>query len=241
MNDCQLGNVTNMQSRDSFVGSAVGTIDTAELDDSAVGIAVHVASVTTQQMRHGGKMAKLTVQYLRRNVSVVSGSGGNVLVLAGPDGKLIVDGGFAASKDQMSEAFDSISTEPLRFLINTHWHCDHTDGNEWIHGAGATIFAHEKSLLRMHHKQSIPGFAGVYPPSPPAALPTVTFDRTKELEVNGQKLFLARYTPYSTAVIFEANVKAPASRPSRAANASEIIWTGRISSMGCRTSQTAGT
>jgi glyoxylase-like metal-dependent hydrolase (beta-lactamase superfamily II) len=156
------------------------------------------ANVTTAQMRAGGRLAKLTIQPLRKNLSLILGSGGNVLVLPGRDGKLVVDSGLATSKSQMSRALKSLSADPLRVLINTHWHFDHTDGNEWMHAAGATIFAHEKTLTRMQHRQFIPEFEGVYPPSPSGALPTVTFDRSKTLNTNGQEITLTRYTPAHT-------------------------------------------
>lgn len=156
------------------------------------------ANLTTAQMRAGGQVAKLTVQHLRSNISVVSGSGGNILVLPGKDGKLIVDSGLATSEIQISDAFRAISPDPLRFLINTHWHFDHTDGNEWMHEGGATIIAHEKTLTRMRGHQTIPEFTGVYPPSPSGALPTVTFEHTKTLGANGQQILLNRYTPAHT-------------------------------------------
>jgi glyoxylase-like metal-dependent hydrolase (beta-lactamase superfamily II) len=127
------------------------------------------ANLTTAQMRAAGKVARLTIAPLRNSVTLISGSGGNVLVLPGDDGKVVVDSGLATSKTQMSEAFRSISSDPLRSLINTHWHFDHTDGNEWMHAEGAAICAHEKTLTRMQHLQSIPEFEGIYPPSPPGA------------------------------------------------------------------------
>lgn len=165
---------------------------------SNVRAAEYKAALTTAQMRSSGASAKLTIQRLRNNVSVILGSGGNVLGLPGPDGILVVDSGFATSRMQMSAALRSISTQPLRLLINTHWHFDHTDGNQWMHDAGATILAHEKTLSRMQHKQYIPEFEGVYPPSPAGALPTVTFDDAKALEVNHQRLSLRRFTPAHT-------------------------------------------
>jgi len=168
------------------------------LADATVDLAAQEAGLTTAQMRMGGKVAKLSIQPLRNNVSLISGSGGNVLVLSGPDGKLVVDSGLATSRPQMSRALGSISARPLKVLINTHWHFDHTDGNEWMHAAGAEIFAHAKTLTRMQHKQFIPEFEGVFPPSPQAALPTVTFESSKTLESNGQKISLARYTPAHT-------------------------------------------
>jgi glyoxylase-like metal-dependent hydrolase (beta-lactamase superfamily II) len=156
------------------------------------------ANVTTAQLRAGGAKAQLSVKLLRRNVSMVSGSGGNVLVLKGKDGKLAVDSGFATSKVQMEKAFAGISDDPLKLLVSTHWHFDHTDGNEWMHAAGATIVSHSRTLDRMSHRQVIPEFEGIYPPSPRGALPTVLFEHTKVLQVNGDELRLARHTPAHT-------------------------------------------
>jgi glyoxylase-like metal-dependent hydrolase (beta-lactamase superfamily II) len=98
----------------------------------------------------------------------------------------------------MSEALESIAACPLQFVVNTHWHFDHTDGNEWMNAAGATIVAHTKTQIRMEHDQAIPEFEGVYPPSPSDAQPSVTFKRNKALEVNCHKLELTRYTPAHT-------------------------------------------
>jgi glyoxylase-like metal-dependent hydrolase (beta-lactamase superfamily II) len=187
-----------MPSRRGFIKSALGTAAALMLADAAAEVAAQEADLTTAQMRKGGKVAKLSIQPLRNNVSLISGSGGNVLVLTGPDGKLVVDSGLATSRPQMSRALQSISAEPLKFLINTHWHFDHTDGNEWMHAAGAKIFAHSKTLARMRRKQFIPEFEGVFPPSPKGAMPTVTFESTKTLEICGQKISLSRYTPAHT-------------------------------------------
>ncbi len=186
-----------MQTRRRFIASSLGTTATFVFAGNHEASAQE-ASITTAQMRAAGRLAKLTIEPLRNNVSLVSGSGGNVLVLPGSDGTLVIDSGLATSKAQMSRALQSISSGPLRYLINTHWHFDHTDGNAWMHEAGATIFAHEKTLDRMRHRQFIPEFEGVYPPSPSGALPTVTFDHTKMLQANGQEITLTRYTPAHT-------------------------------------------
>ena len=122
--DRRVANVIAMQSRRSFLMSAIGSAAALMFADVSAGAAEYKAGLTTSQMRASGTSAKLTIQPLRNNVSVVSGSGGNVLVLPGPDGKLVVDSGFATSENQMSAAFASISSQPLRLLINTHWHFD---------------------------------------------------------------------------------------------------------------------
>ncbi len=74
---------------------------------------------------------------LRNNVSVFEGSGGNIAVLTGPDGKVLVDAGIGVSRPQITKALADLSAEPVTHLINTHWHFDHADGNEWLHAVGA--------------------------------------------------------------------------------------------------------
>src|SRR3954469_11829209 len=91
--------------------------------------------------RRNGEAANITAQALRSNVSALIGSGGNIAVLSGPEGKLLVDSGYAGSRAKMTEALNAISPAPLKHVINTHWHFDHTDGNEWLHSAGAAIVA----------------------------------------------------------------------------------------------------
>src|SRR5215468_7756778 len=94
-------------------------------------------------IRNAAKTAKISVTKLRGNVSMLEGSGGNIAVLTGRDGKLLVDAGITASRPGITHALASISSDPVKHLINTHWHFDHTDGNEWLHSVGAEITAHE--------------------------------------------------------------------------------------------------
>jgi len=169
------------------------------------------AAITVAQMRAAGATAKITVLPLRAGVSVLMGSGGNILVTSGSDGKLTVDSGYATSQSQIESALSTISSEPLRHLINTHWHYDHTDGNQWMHKAGAKIIAQAKTRTRMSSRQVIPAFDAVLPPSPTEALPTSVFESAELVQINGSAIHLKRYTPAHTdtdiSVFFpEANV-----------------------------------
>jgi glyoxylase-like metal-dependent hydrolase (beta-lactamase superfamily II) len=165
--------VPSKPSRRSFVKKVVAASATAALPITSRRAFAQKASITAAQMRASGATAKIDTRPLRNGVSVLIGSGGNILVLPGPDGKLAVDSGFATSEQQIAKVFSGLSAEPLRYLINTHWHFDHTDGNEWMHKAGSTIIAHEKARLRMKSGGQIPAFDVVVPPSPARALPTI--------------------------------------------------------------------
>ena len=83
------------------------------------------------------------------------GSGGNIVVLSGPAGKLLVDDGIAVSKDKIQAALYRISAQPIKYVINTHWHWDHTDGNEWVHKQSATIIAHENVVSRRTNSMQV--------------------------------------------------------------------------------------
>jgi len=132
-----------MESNEFSVVSRRQFIVSAGLTAAAFGLTPSYLRAAPQTLvekaRQGGASAKITTQTLRGNVSALIGSGGNIGVLAGSDGKLIVDSGYLTSQKQIAEALASVSGDPIKHLINTHWHFDHTDGNEWLHSAGATI------------------------------------------------------------------------------------------------------
>jgi len=146
-------------------------------------------------IRGDGSSAKVATLALRRNLSVLSGVGGNIIVLPGSDGKVLVDAGYATSQRQVAAALNAISGDPPRHLIDTHWHFDHTDGNGWLNAAGATIIAHENTRKRLSARQEIPAFHGIFPPSPAGALPTLVFSNERRLGFNGEEIVLQHYPP----------------------------------------------
>jgi len=96
-------------------------------------------------IRDAAATAPLQLHKLRGNVTVIEGSGGNIAVLTGADGKVFVDAGIAATRPRVLDAANSLSQDPIKHLINTHWHFDHTDGNQWLNEQGAAILAHENT------------------------------------------------------------------------------------------------
>jgi glyoxylase-like metal-dependent hydrolase (beta-lactamase superfamily II) len=150
------------------------------------------------QGRAAGLTAKIATQSLRGGVSVLMGSGGNIAVLPGKDGKVILDSGYATSQPQITAALNSLSADPVTHLINTHWHFDHTDGNEWMNSIGATIIAHDNTKTRLSTTQTIAAFNATLPPLPPRAVPTKTFATKETLKLNGATLALAHYAPAHT-------------------------------------------
>jgi glyoxylase-like metal-dependent hydrolase (beta-lactamase superfamily II) len=142
--------------------------------------------------------AKLEVQSLRGNVSVVSGAGGNITVLPGPDGLLLIDSGFAGAQPQVGKALAGISPDPIKHLINTHWHFDHTHGNEWVHAAGAAILAHRNTLKHLSVDTRVDGWNFTFPAVPAGGLPTEIFDDAHTVHLNGATLELKHYAPAHT-------------------------------------------
>ena len=149
-------------------------------------------------IRGAAASAKIKTTKLRNNISVLEGSGGNIAVLTGNDGKVLVDAGIAASRPRISEALGNLGPEPIKHLINTHWHFDHTDGNEWLHSEGAEITAHENTRKRLSESTRVDAWDFTFPPSPAGALPTKLFSMRKELELNRERIVMKHYPPAHT-------------------------------------------
>jgi glyoxylase-like metal-dependent hydrolase (beta-lactamase superfamily II) len=198
-------------SRRTFLAVSAGILAQAAFASSGFQEEDLKASVSGAVFRASGSSVKISTRNLRNSVTLLEGSGGNILLCHGSDGNAAVDSGLATSQKQVTAAMNGVFPAPLRYLLNTHWHFDHTDGNLWMHSAGATIIAHKNTRVRMSQRQMIPAFSLVLLPSPGAALPTVLFEQSQKLELNGEKILMQRYTPAHTdsdvSVLFEdANV-----------------------------------
>jgi glyoxylase-like metal-dependent hydrolase (beta-lactamase superfamily II) len=140
----------------------------------------------------------VTVQALRGNIHVLQGSGGNISVFDGPDGKLMVDAGISVSQKKIMAALGGISAAPLKYLIDTHWHFDHADGNEWVHNAGATIIAHENTRKNLSKYITVKDWDYTFKPHTKAGLPTVVFQNEHTLKFNGSEIQMKYYPPAHT-------------------------------------------
>jgi glyoxylase-like metal-dependent hydrolase (beta-lactamase superfamily II) len=142
--------------------------------------------------------AKITVQTLRRNITVLLGPGGNIAVLTGPDGKLLIDAEIVTARPNVSAALASINADPIKQLINTHWHFDHTGGNAWVHEAGASILAQENTRVHLLKDTRVEGWHYTFPAPPAGAVPSTVFKEDHTLHANGSTLVLKHYLPAHT-------------------------------------------
>ena len=152
----------------------------------AMGVALAVmASLGTAQARDFSKVEIKTVK-LTDTLYVLFGSGGNIGVSAGPDGVYLIDDQFAPLSKKILAAVRKLSDKPIRFVVNTHWHRDHTGGNENMGKEGATIVAHENVRKRMTAKHFNPIFDRKTPPAPSGAWPQLTYKDGITLHLNGE-------------------------------------------------------
>ena len=119
---------------------------------------------------------------------MLMGQGGNIGVSAGKDGVFMIDDQFAPLTARIKAAIAKISDKPIRFMINTHWHFDHTGGNENLGKEGIVIVAHDNVRKRMTKDNFIAAFNKKVPASPKIALPVITFNDTMTFHLNGLKI-----------------------------------------------------
>jgi len=121
------------------------------------------------------------------NVYMLEGSGGNIGVSVGEDGILIVDDQFAPLADKIKAALKQLGEGKLKFVLNTHWHGDHTGGNQ-VFGPDAPIIAHDNVRKRMSTEQRSEFFKQTTPASPKEALPVITFNQSLSVHFNGEEI-----------------------------------------------------
>ena len=163
--------------------------------DPEGGVAVQ-AETAVDRIRRTASTDPITVQRLRGNLSLIAGAGGNVVLLDDADGALLVDSAIAGAR--VEATVGTLTTAPIRHLVNTHWHFDHTDGNEWMARHGATIIAHENTRRHLSRATRVDDYGVTFPPSPAAARPRTVFVHRHALAVGRETVTLLHYDPGHT-------------------------------------------
>jgi cyclase len=156
---------------------------------SAACTAVLLSGIAPAQQQDFSKV-EIKVTKVAGSVYMLQGAGGNIAASVGEDGIVIVDDQFAPLADRIRAALKSVTDQPLRFIINTHYHFDHTGGNAPLHKE-ATIIAHDNVRKRLA-SGSVIGNAGAIrmeqPPDPKEALPVITFQHDVKVHLNGEEI-----------------------------------------------------
>ena len=164
-----------------------------------------VAATTQQPAKPADALAAMRAQIgatpieattLTDNLTLLSGPGGNVVVLNGRDGKVVVDSFVQPAWAGLKQRIDGIGASRITAVIDTHWHFDHTDNNASFRKQGAEIVAHANTKKRLTEPHELLG--AHFPPSPPEALPTQTFTASHSLDANAEQIALGYIPPAHT-------------------------------------------
>jgi glyoxylase-like metal-dependent hydrolase (beta-lactamase superfamily II) len=135
----------------------------------------------------------IALVHLRGNITVLMGSGGNITVLAGDEGKFLVDAGIGKSQAKLQAVLHAIDPAPVKYVVNTHWHWDHTDGNAWMHAAGATIVAHPNTLKHLAETTHVDAWNWTFDPVPTGARPTLLVNERSTLRFAGSTVEIENF------------------------------------------------
>jgi len=131
---------------------------------------------------------EVSVVNVTDNIKILMGRGGNIGIFTGDDGTFMIDDKFPDMTEEVVNAIKSAGGDIPKFLINTHWHGDHTGGNESFGTQGSVIVAHDNVRARMSVDNVIKAFDMNAPAAPAIALPMVTYDSVIRFHLNGDNL-----------------------------------------------------
>lgn len=135
---------------------------------------------------------------LRGGVFMLSGSGGNIGVISGPSGLFMVDAGISVSRSKIEAALRTVGRGPVRYVVDTHWHWDHADGNGWLRRSGATVIADRHTRTRLMHTTRVVEWEHTFTPTPARDLPNVALSGDKTMRFGGESIKIRHYTPGHT-------------------------------------------
>jgi cyclase len=157
-----------------------------------------LAAVPVLAQQQDFSKVEIKAERVADGVYMLTGAGGNIGLSVGKDGAYVIDDQFAPLSDKIIGAVKAITPDPVRFVINTHWHGDHTGGNENMRSSGAILVAHENVRRRMSVEQFNAAMNRKTPPSPEAALPVVTFTDAVTFHWNGDEIRVTHVAPAHT-------------------------------------------
>ncbi|MHC4066904.1 MAG: MBL fold metallo-hydrolase [Planctomycetota bacterium] len=164
----------------------------------AISVLAVAVGLTVAQAAQAPQDVEIQTVKVADNVYMLVGQGGNIGLSVGEDGAFLIDDQFAPLTQKITNAVKKISSRPIRFVVNTHWHGDHTGGNENLGQAGSLIVAHENVRQRMSTEQFIRGLDRRVPASPQGALPVITFTESVTFYWNADEVYVLHVEPAHT-------------------------------------------
>ena len=163
-----------------------------------IAAAVALLVVPAASLAQDFSQVQITTTPVRGSIYMLQGSGGNIGVSIGDDGTFIVDDQFAPLSEKIQAAIRALTSNPVEFVINSHWHYDHTGGNENFGRAGAMLVSHANSRARMETRQVVSLNGTVQEPYSAVGLPKLTFRESMRFYYNGDVIDVVHYGPAHT-------------------------------------------
>jgi len=161
-------------------------------------LAASLAVLATGALAQDFSKVEIKTTKLGDTTYMMEGAGGNLGLSIGDDAVFLIDDQFAPLSEKIAAAIAALTAKPVRFILNTHWHYDHTGGNENFGKAGVVIVAHENVRKRMSSEQFIEFMRTNVPASPRVALPLVTFAASLSFHLNGEEIRAIHVPPAHT-------------------------------------------
>jgi len=179
-----------------------------------IGLLTIMGATTALAQQDDFSKVQIKVTKVSGNIYMLEGAGGNIAASVGEDGIVIVDDQFAPLAEKIQAALKAlnITDKPVRFVINTHYHGDHTGGNEPFANSGSTLIAHDNVRKRLESGGAAGNGGSVkldFKPAPKAALPVITFEHDLTVHLNGEDIralhFPAGHTDGDSIIFFPKN------------------------------------